>query len=167
MGSAPKWAEIGAEVRWSGLVGQAGREASETGVQKIDILRNYFVHHSQVFIVFRCFGRQVSTFIAPVVDLLYTCRRCPIRSGRTVGEVEQFATAGGEDVRGPAPVCPCCREVCASRAVEAAAAGAGGRLGGRVAAGRRYFRLHDGSPAASAGSTGQKKAEISGRSPFI
>ena len=39
----------------------------------------------------------------------------------------RFAAAGGEDVRGPAPVCPCCRGVCASRAVGAAAAGAEGR----------------------------------------
>ena len=38
-----------------------------------------------------------------------------------------LAAAGGEDVRGPAPVCPCCRGVCASRAVGAAAAGAEGR----------------------------------------
>ena len=50
-----------------------------------------------------------------------------------------FAAAGGEDVRGPAPVCLCCRGVCEGRAWGAAAAGAGGRLGGRVRLDKHFF----------------------------
>ena len=43
------------------------------GVQKIAILRSFFGHLPLVFAEMRCFGRQVSTFIAPEADFVDTC----------------------------------------------------------------------------------------------
>lgn len=47
----------------------------ETGVQEIAILCNNIVHLFIYFAQMGCLERQVSTFIAPVADLVDTCRR--------------------------------------------------------------------------------------------
>ena len=71
-----------------------------------------------------------------------------------------LAAAGGEDVRGPAPVCLCCRGVCGGRALGAADAGAGGSKACGVQADKHFFCLDGCSPTGSAGSTGFVGCEL-------
>ncbi len=61
---------------------------------------------------------------------------------------ERFAAAGGEDVREPAPVCPCCRGMCGGRALGAAAEGAGGRKDCGVQADKHFFAWMAAAPQA-------------------